>query len=410
MKNKMKVLDLFCGAGGLSLGFEMTGEFEISAAVDNWPVACDTFKKNHSSLNKKQIITYDLSLLGNKNEKIDFFKNILPVEPGEIDVVLGGPPCQGMSLAGKRLSNDPRNQLFSSFVEIVNHVKPKIFVMENVVGLITANEGQIKEAIIQSFKDIGYQFKTGHVPTILKAEQYGVPQFRRRVFFIGYSQDTNMDCFDWPPPELYAAYENNNENSPQMNFLDKTDFLPSPITVHEAISDLPMIKSGQGSNEMEYVPIQDNLLSDFQMYVRNWEFCKDINVQKKVYNHEAPNHTDKLLKMIKKAAPGQSVDPKYSDSKKWNPKQPSFTIKALGAGGGSTNRRPFHYNQETPRGATVRECARIQSFPDWYIFLGPKTDQMSQVGNAVPPLLAKSIAESIFGGFKNEIRLSSKQE
>ena len=116
----------------------------------------------------------------------------------------------------------------------------------------------------------------------------------------------------------------------------------------------------------------------------------------------ASNHTEKLINLISKAEPGQSVDPKYTDSKKWNPDAPGFTVKALGAGGGSTNRRAFHYEGSQLRGSTIRENARIQSFPDWYRFIGAKTHQMTQVGNAVPPLLAKAIAVSLYKKLKNE--------
>ena len=156
---------------------------------------------------------------------------------------------------------------------------------------------------------------------------------------------------------------------------------------------MPKLNSGEGSDEMPYG--RSKKLSEYQLMMRDWSLCPREGESKKVFNHEASNHTSKLIDLIKVASPGNSVDPKYADSKKWDPNQPGFTVKALGAGGGSTNRRAFHYNKGTPRGSTIRENARIQSFPDWYRFLGAKTHQMSQVGNAVPPLLAKAIGLSI---------------
>lgn len=387
--NKYNTIDLFCGAGGMSLGLEMTDRFHTVGAIDNWQPAVDTFRYNHQNVPEEKIICNDLSKIFDTKYQ-DELITIWNSKNVDIDVLIGGPPCQGMSLAGKRLSNDPRNQLFKCFVEAVKLFKPKIFIMENVPGLLTAEGGKIKDAIFSAFKDIRYDHFHDHAPEILKAETYGVPQIRRRLFFIGLAEGLDGSNLIWPPPQTHSVHYNNGSNEQQQLFADQVDDLLQPVTVRHAISDLPQIRSGEGSDEMDYPKITD-VLSDFQKMMRDWSLCPDSSREPKVYNHEASNHTEKLIEMIKVTAPGDSVDPKYTDSKKWDPDKPGYTVKALGAGGGSTNRRAFHYNPDTPRGSTVRENARIQSFPDWYRFLGAKTHQMTQVGNAVPPLLGFAI-------------------
>lgn len=403
---KYNIVDLFCGAGGMSIGLELTGRFRTVGAIDNWKPAIDTFRYNHPSVPEEKIICDDLSKIYER-EYQDKLISIWDAENIDIDVVIGGPPCQGMSLAGKRLSNDPRNQLFQCFVEAVKILKPKIFIMENVPGLLTAEKGAIKNAIFSAFKDINYDHFHDHAPEILKAETYGVPQIRRRLFFVGFAEGFDSSNLVWIPPQTHSANSNigtleqlplsdqlEKEHVQLQLFGDQIDELPPPITVWKAISDLPQIKSGEGADEMEY-PKQIIQLSPYQKKMRDWSQCPRKEEKPNVYNHEASNHTENLINMIKAAAPGESVDPKYTDSKKWHPHKPGYTVKALGAGGGSTNRRAFHYNPDTPRGSTVRENARIQSFPDWYRFLGAKTHQMTQVGNAVPPLLASAIGNVI---------------
>ena len=360
MNEEIKVLDLFSGAGGLSLGFKWAG-YKIACAIDNMKESCETFEKGHPS-----------ALVTN-----DDIRNIDPKkihkEIGKIHVILGGPPCQGLSLAGKRISDDPRNKLFLEFIRFVKNFQPEIFLMENVPGLMSMDNGRTLDAILNSFRDIGYNSFYNHKPQVLLAANYGVPQSRKRLFFVGTKHKIG---FIFPPEITNTEIERNTL------VMDGMIGLKPYITVREAISDLPTINSGEGSEVMDYDKDPTN---EYQKCMRNDSL--------KVYNHIAPNHTEKLIELIKKTKPGLQVDPKYSDSKKWDPDKPSFTIKALGAGGGSTNRRAFHYEEN--RGSTVRENARIQSFPDSYRFYGSRTIQMTQVGNAVPPILAERIALSI---------------
>jgi len=393
-----KILDIFSGAGGMSLGFESTKRFISIGAVDSWEPACETYTYNHPELNPDAIVNFDITKIFNPREKSNLF-SLWNVKKGDIDVILGGPPCQGMSLAGKRLSDDPRNMLFRCFVEMVRLLQPKIFVMENVPGLLSTGHGNINSAILDAFKEIKYNHFDQHKPEVLKAECYGVPQIRRRLFYVGFRPDIPFTSFHWPPTHTHLSISANDYDSGNLfsSTLDYDFSLKPSVTVSEAISDLPYILSGEGEEEMEYPVTNKKKLSSFQKQMRDWSNCPYSNLKPKVYNHVAPKHTKKLIDMIKKAKPGESVDPKYTDSKMWHPDKPGYTVKALGAGGGSTNRRAFHYDSNCPRASTVRENARIQSFPDWYHFMGAKTHQMSQVGNAVPPILAKVIAESLLG-------------
>lgn len=401
MKKTLKIVDLFSGAGGMSLGFELSNKFSVIAAIDNWQPAIDTFRYNHPHIDDKYVICASVDDVF--DEANEYFKPILDklMETG-VDIIIGGPPCQGMSLAGKRLSEDPRNQLFKSFVKAVDRLKPMAFVMENVPGLLSTDGGEINRAILKAFADIGYNHFEQHKPQVLKAECFGVPQIRRRLFYVGFREDISSDFLNWPPEASHMEFDRTkNKQIPDL-FEDQINLTskPEPVSVKEAISDLPEIASGEGADELDYLKVAPEL-SDFQLKMRDWSRCPRQGEVQKIFNHEASNHTDKLIGLIEAAEPGKSVDPKYADSKKWDPNAPGFTVKALGAGGGSTNRRAFHYSKTQLRGSTVRENARIQSFPDWYRFIGAKTNQMTQVGNAVPPLLAKAIALSLFEKLKN---------
>jgi DNA (cytosine-5)-methyltransferase 1 len=381
-KIKPTMIDLFCGAGGLSLGFELAG-FEVIGAIDYFKDACETFQKNHRSLDPKRVIYGSVLEIGPKEASKVWGK--------KVDVIVGGPPCQGLSLAGKRISNDPRNILFKKFVEYVDYFQPKFFLMENVPGLLSMEGGLISNAILSAFKEIGYNNFNDVKPRILNSGNYGVPQLRERLFYLGSRKKIEVK---FPPPKTHHGIKeehSNNQRSLALDFGEKDNTkLKKIITVAEAISDLPRLKSGMGCDEMKYSSnIKNGELTEYQKLMRKGS--------KKIFNHESPNHKDKLIELIKEAKKnklfGKSIDPGYSDSKMWDPNRPSFTIKALGQGGGSTNRRAFHYRDI--RGSTVRENARIQSFPDKFRFYGPKTNQMTQVGNAVPPLLSKSIAHAI---------------
>jgi len=357
-KNNKKptVIDLFSGCGGLSSGFQHAG-FEVLLGTDNWADALKTFEYNHKG---SKTLVEDINNLTGKKIKELVGKNI--------DVVVGGPPCQGFSLAGKREEEDNRNNLVYEFVRIIKEVNPKFFVMENVLGILSMKKNGkfVKDILIEKFNEIGYE-NVGVKD--FYAHHYGVPQMRRRVVFVG------------------------NRIGQPIEFPEQTHFDPEEskkgkqvyITVGDAISDLPMCDADEGLEEIDY---PCGPLSNYQKCMR-----KKV---KKLFNHTASKHSKQTVDVIKFVPEGgnwKDLPKKYQNirsySNTWrrlDSKKPSVTID-------TGHRHHFHYKAN--RVPTVRESARIQSFSDDFIFLGCRTSQFRQVGNAVPPFLAQAIAKEI---------------
>ncbi len=328
----LKYIDLFCGAGGFSLGFDKSG-FENIFSVDIEEDFCKTYKTNFPT---HKLITKDISQLTKEEIK-------KLTESHEVDVVIGGPPCQGFSIAGnigRKFIDDPRNRLFKEFVRVVSIVNPKYFVMENVARLYTHNNHKTKEEIIEDFNKLGYEVKC----TILNSADYGVPQIRKRVIFIG-SRISNNILF---PKVTHTKHK----------------------TVKEYLDDLPILNSGEESH---------------------------------ILNHKAMNHTKQMLEkmsFIKDGGDRKDIPidlrPKSGDVRKYikyNSNKPSITITG-------DMRKVFHYSQN--RALTVRELARLQTFPDSFEFKGSSISTQQQVGNAVPPLMAEAIAKSILNMAKKD--------
>lgn len=342
MSKKNTVIDLFCGCGGLSQGFIDAG-YEISLGIDKWPDAIETFNFNHKS--SKGIVADLLEInpsTFSKNENIN-----------KVDVIIGGPPCQGFSIAGKRIIEDERNQLYKTFVNFVEYFEPKAFLMENVPNIMSMGKGAIKNQIIKDFENLGYKVSS----QILLASDYGVPQNRKRAFFIGLKNGVE---FEFPIPTT-----SNNK-----------------ISSKEAISDLTEHTISDGK------PYLNKHQSTYQKQMRNGN--------KVVFNHQITEHKEKTVEIISMVPDGgnyKNLPKELHETRKvniaWtrlNSQKPSFTID-------TGHRHHFHY--EFNRVPTVRESARIQSFPDDFIFQRSKTSQYKQVGNAVPPVLAKVLAEKI---------------
>lgn len=354
---KPRVIDLFAGVGGLSLGFEKKG-FDVVLANEYDASIATSYIANHK--NTKMIVGDITSL-----DLEDTFGKLA----GTIDVVIGGPPCQGFSQKGQRKTiHDERNFLFKYYVSVVELVKPKYFVMENVPNLLTAEDGYFRHEIEELFNKLGYSLEYG----VLNASDYGIPQNRRRAVIIGK--------LDGDAPKLPVPKRNN-------------------VTIWDAISDLAYLESGEGSEEQEYkYPAE----SDYEKMLR-----KDSS---KLFNHIATKHSPLALERLALIPPnaGREVLPEEHLTKsiysgtwtRMKKDEISVTITTrfdTPSSGKFTH--PF-----LNRAITVREAARIQSFPDNFHFVGNKGSQMKQVGNAVPPLLAAAIAEVIMNDIKEETK------
>ena len=384
----MNVIDLFAGCGGMSLGFRMSGYKSILAnEFDEW--AAETYAKNN----------INTPLLIEDIRKATDLK-ILQTKYGlrKVQGIIGGPPCQGFSLSGNRDKKDPRNSLFMEFVRFVKYFEPEFFVMENVKGILsmhTEDGSKVVDIIMDEFTTAGY--KTSYA--VLNAANYGVPQLRERVFFIGLKSK-----FPYDKNKLFPK--------PKFN-------INNYVTVEQAIMDLPQLTAGKGTEYLEY---ENKPLNAYQRLMRE--------DSKGVYNHFAMRHTQRLIERFKIIKYGESVkDVPYEHSalKRGDPKIKSGKVF-------SQNNMRVHPNRPNPtlaasfqsnfihpyldRNFTAREGARIQSFPDNYIFCGKRTtmsweknlSQYQQIGNAVPPLLAKAIAENIIEYFNNVNEIADRYE
>jgi len=370
--NGIKVVDLFCGAGGFSQGFE--NFFEIALANDIEKDMIKTFQENHPNT----------LALAEDIKKVDFL-NLLKkekLETSEIKGVIGGPPCQGFSLVGNRIIDDPRNKLFKEFVKIVFMVKPAFFLMENVKGMLSAKNGigePVVEEIKKDFEDVGYKVSY----SLLNALNYGVPQKRERLFFLGYKKELNL-----VPSFPEATHKGNGINITLAN-------LSAPLTVKDAISDLPELGDSLTSTEKYTIPEQN----DYQKKMREGS--------NKIHNHTAPNHKEYMLERIKRVPEGgnhldlpeeyklKSGYPNIYGRLSWNKHADTITANC---GCVSAPGRFIHPKQH--RAITVREAARLQSFKDKFVFYGSKNSQYKQAGNAVPPLLSEALAKKIYEQIK----------
>ncbi|WP_104747765.1 DNA cytosine methyltransferase [Helicobacter cetorum] len=351
-----RILDLFCGAGGFSAGLEQLREFKTLIGLDFDKQALNTFKNNHKNA---ICICGDITQQDIKKEVIQHAKNL------KINMIIGGPPCQGFSNKGKNLGlKDPRNFLFLEYIEIVKSLKPEIFIIENVKNLISCAKGYFLEEIKAQFNALGYQLSY----KILNAKDYGVPQSRERAFIVGALNFS----FDFNHLEICKS-----------------------VDIKEAISDLAYLNSNEGAFESAYLnPVE----SSYQALMRE--------NSKKLYNHQATNHSKVALEKLKliPSEQGKNYLPKNLHGKQqfkstwgrlaWSKLSPTIDTRFDTPSNGTNSHPELH------RSITPREAARIQSFKDNYIFYGNKTSICKQIGNAVPPLLALALGKALLKSIK----------
>jgi len=384
---ELKCIDLFAGAGGLSKGLSEAGFHGLFAneIIDEY---ANTYRKNHPST---FVTTADIRTL-DANE----IRTQLRIEREELDLLAGGPPCQGFSINAPIRSNlDERNHLFREYLRFVDAFAPRAVLIENVPGLVSFEDGATLHAILDALAELGY----GADVRILGAAYYGVPQMRWRTFIVGL-RGKNLPSSAFPEPAFHAPIRPNFTTTFNGQSLVKT---PTPetdakfISVREAIGDLPPLKNGeQGEAVKQYFC---DPTCDYQKHLRIGSIG--------VVNHEAPRLAAKNLERMQHIKPGgnwtsipDNLLPKgmqrarKSDhTKRYGRVHPDGLASTI-----LTKCDPhwgayFHYSQD--RSFTVREAARIQSFPDRFVFTGTQAQQFAQVGNAVPPLLAKAIGLAI---------------
>ena len=315
--SQMTFVDLFCGAGGLSKGLELSG-LEGICGLDWFKEACMTYNRNFDH----PFVNGDIKDPEIKQKFYDTVKEQL--NGRQLSIVAGGFPCQGFSMAGNRIVDDPRNSLYLELIEIVKHLQPEFVICENVKGLRSMLDGKVEQKILEDFRAIGYEMNV----TTLSAADYYTPQKRERVIFIG-------------------------------NRIGKKNFHPKPIL-----------------NPTEYITTGESIADLME------------HPEDKAFNHVPTKHRPDMAQRMLELPEGQSLYKGYSDAWKkcpWN--EASCTIKE--------NHGGVNIHPRLPRVLTAREMARLQSFPDDFIFEGPKNKQLVQIGNAVPPLLGKAIGLAI---------------
>lgn len=366
-----KVIDLFAGVGGLSYGFAHDDEFEIIAANEILEPMAKAYSSNHPS-----VMMYNKDI---KDFSLDDLTRDLGVKKGDIDIVVGGPPCQAYSTVGKRLIDDPRGKLFQEYYRILKELRPKLFVFENVKGLLSMQGGDLIKTIIALFESIGYHMQM----RLLNAADYGAPQIRERVILVG---TLDSKPFIYPKPTHY---------DPELG-KPKDSSLKPYVTLGEAISDLPSIKTGESATEYSCEP-----QNEYQKLMR-------ANAPAEIHEHEVPKNNAKLVAIMEALPDGGSPKDIAEELRPnsgfancycrlwWD--KPSTTItRNLGCPSSSRCIHP-----RDPRPLSTREGARLQGFPDDYIFCGKRGDKHLQIGNAVPTFLSRAIKDSVKSYLKGE--------
>jgi DNA (cytosine-5)-methyltransferase 1 len=359
---KLKIMDLFAGVGGLTYGFYHNKNYEVVVANEILPSMAKAYSLNHPDV---KVYCDDI-----KNINLSRMTKDLEIKKGDIDIIVGGPPCQAYSTVGKRLLNDPRGKLFQEYYRTLQEFDPQFFLFENVKGLLSMHGGELLPTILDSFSSLGYTVTY----QVLNAVDYGAPQIRERVIITGTKLTGD---FEYPKPT-------------------HGDGLNKICTLEDAISDLPFI--GNGEESFEYASEPKN---SFQKKMRK-------GAPKKLMDHNAPKNGEHLIKIMELLPDGGSpkdIPEKFRPKSGfgntycrlwWN--RPSTTVtRNLGTPSSSRCIHP-----KANRALTTREGARIQCFPDSYQFYGSRSDRNLQIGNAVPTLLSEALASAILNHFSSQ--------
>jgi len=370
----MNMLDLFCGTGALSYGIEKNSQIRTVGGIDADKAACATAALNHQNA---KIICKEIQLVAPR-------EMLSLIGVGQVDLIVGGPPCQGFSSLrpsrGVAGLDDPRNSLYKNFLGYVRELRPRVFLMENVVGILSAGDGALVTDMLQSFRRLGYSVDW----KILNAANFGVPQKRERFFLLGTRKNLGRKVVPhFPVPKHWFQGRVIGTRLKDHYVVNQSMGL-SPVTVRDAISDLPSLKSGEAKSRYKTPPS-----TDYQLARR----CKELGT---LTLHEAAAHNAKMLNVIKHSGASISALPKglvssgYSSCySRLNFDEPATTITVKFTSPASS--KCIHPVDN--RAITPREAARIQSFDDAFSFAGSKTEIASQIGNAVPPLFGEAFSE-----------------
>ncbi|MEL6493765.1 MAG: DNA cytosine methyltransferase [Cyanobacteria bacterium J06623_7] len=374
-------VDLFAGAGGMTLGFEQAG-FDVLAAVELDPI--------HASVHEYNFPFWTTICRSVRETSSAEIRQTSEIGDRDIDVVFGGPPCQGFSLMGKRDLSDDRNSLVFDFLRLVLELQPKYFVMENVRGMTIGKQRKVLERVMEEFAQHGYDV-LDH-PQVLNAANYGVPQNRQRLFLLGCRRGLTL-------PEYPQAKTHPQRPVRQRAKSVELEQLPPTPTVAAAIADLPEANDYPELKLRDWVIADHGQSSQYAQHLRfplqvtdNYAHARDYPLELLTCSRRT-NHTRETISRFAKTVPGKSD--RISHFYRLDLAGLSTTLRAGTASnrGAFTSPRPIH--PTTPRCITVREAARLHSYPDWFMFHATKWHGFRQIGNSVPPLLAQAIAQQI---------------
>ena len=372
-------VDLFAGAGGLSLGFEQAG-FDVLAAVEIDPVHCATHEYNFP-----HCTTICQSVAEVTGREI---RERSKIGDRKIDVLFGGPPCQGFSLIGKRLLDDPRNTLVFHFIRLIHELQPQYFVMENVKGMAIGKHQDFILEVIDKIQNDGYEVLLPY--QVLNAAYYGVPQNRERLFLMGARRGCSLP--EYPSPVTKPANSTKKRDRQHHH-------LPDSPTVWDALQDLPDIEQYGELHHRDWVRATFGSASVYGEKLRNasedtQDYSQSRQFDRTVLNASGrTRHSPKSMARFEATKPGDTEP--VSRFHKLDPQGVCNTLRAgtPSSRGAFTSPRPIH--PYLPRCITVREAARLHSYPDWFRFHTTKWHGFRQIGNSVPPLLGRSVAGQI---------------